>query len=183
MRELSVRICFTAHCLGNVKKFHIEKGKKRTYFLMPKTHDGKVIFMPVWWKAILAKAADVFCRHQDEVKKIVFSMEVDGNPRAIPEQFYHRYYAEDRFSKHEAFFPGDVIGVTCIVPDAISDQDFGRLMTLAGKYCGISPARPNEYGFFSVVSVQPSGLSRMQQMRPEIAGERDGVIETSRATG
>lgn len=183
MRELSVRICFTTHCLGNIKRFHRERGKLRTTFLMPKNHEGRVIFMPTWWKAILAKAAEVLCRHQDAVKQIAFSMEVDGNPRPVPEQFYHRYWGEDRFSKHEAFFPGDIVGLTCIVPDSITDEDLQRLMTLAGKYCGISPARPNEYGFFSVVSVQRTGPARLQVRTEESAEVRDVTVETNRPAG
>lgn len=173
MRELTVRIRFTKHCLGNVKRFHWEKGKKRSFFLLPKNPEGRVIFLPTWWKALLTKAAEVACHFQDEVKKISFSLEVDGLPRPVPEHFFRRYYDEGRFSKHEAFWPGDTVGVTCLVPDTINDEEFHRLMALIGRYWGISPAKPNEYGFFDVVSVQPCGPRR--RMEPII---REQEIET-----
>lgn len=166
MRELSLRLAFSKHCLGNVKRFHSIDGKRRTYFLLPRSPEGRVIFLPTWWTAVLAKAAEVLCYHQDTVKTVKFSLEVDGLPRPVPEQFFRRYYEEGKFWKHEAFYPGDVIGLTCLVPDSISDEDFQRLMTIVGKYYGISPARPNEYGFFTVLSVQPCGIWRNEERRP-----------------
>jgi hypothetical protein len=148
-------------------------GRLRNHFLLLRNPGGHVIFMPTWWQAILAQAAEVFCRHHQEVKKVRFAMEVDGKPKPLVEKtiqdrngndkkvlsgHFHRYYAEKRFSKHEAFFPGTVIGVTCVVPASINDDDFYRLMELAGKYCGISPGFPGEFGFFTVESVRPTGL-------------------------
>ena len=175
MRELAIRIRFTKHCLGHVKKFHWVESKKRSYFLMPRNPDGRVVFLPTWWRTILVKAADVLCRHQEDVKSVRFSLEVDGAPRPIPGEFYYRHYKENRFSKHEAFFPGDVVGLTCIVPEAISDDDFTRLLSLAGTYYGISPARPNEFGHFTVVSVQPNGFAPG-------AGRQDVSADSGEAT-
>jgi len=132
------------------------------------------MFLNTWWKAILKRAADILCKHQGEVKRIRFDVEVDGTPHPLEEAFeevdgdkvptvrghFHRYYKADRFAKHEAFFPGTVIGLRCIVPQTISDDDFRRLLELAGKYCGISPACPNEYGFFTVESIQSTGRGK-----------------------
>ena len=180
MRELSVRIKFTSPCLGQVKRIWHEGGKKRSHFLLPRNPStGRVIFLPTWWQALLLRAAEVMCRHQSVVKAIRFGIEVDGLPRPLPGGFYFRYYREKCFAKHEAFFPGDEIGLTCLVPDEIDDDDFRRLVEIAGKYYGMSPARPNEYGFFTVESVQPigpnhNGEARRERLTPETkAGEKE----------
>jgi len=162
MRELTVRIKFTSPCLGNAKKFHNirvqGKRKKRTYFVHLRNPSNCVMFLPTWWQAIMRNAADVLSRHQQEVKGIRFALEVDGQPRPIPEQLFNRYYDENRYSRHEAFMAGDTIGVTCVVPDQISDDDFWRLMQYAGKFYGISPCRPGEFGFFTVEKMEKCGL-------------------------
>jgi len=49
------------------------------------------------------------------------------------------------------------------VPDTISDDDFWRLMEYAGRYFGISPCRPGEYGFFTVESVERCGLEPLTE--------------------
>jgi hypothetical protein len=183
MRELAVRIQFTKHCLGNVKKFHWEKGKKRYFFLLPRSPEGRVIFLATWWTAVLIKAAEVLCHFQDDVRSVKFSLEVDGLPRPVPEEFYRRFYEGERFSKHEAFFPGDCIGLTCIVPSTISDENFQRLMTIVGKYYGISPARPNEYGYFTVLSVQPCGPRRTLREQLTITENSDVVLIKSEPPG
>lgn len=170
MREVTVRIRFQRPCLGADKRHHRVGGKLRSHFLHLRDPDGDVIFLPSWWRAILRQAAKLLCRHHGEVEKIRFALKVDGRPRPLQETtaadpqgvlrrrvrgYYLRRYAPKRFAQHEAFFPGDVIGVTCTVPDSISDEDFHELMSYAGKYCGISPARPGEFGFFSVESIRP----------------------------
>ncbi len=168
MRELSVRIKFTKHCLGNVKQTRHEptSGKKQTYFVLPRAPDGRVIFLPNWWRQNLRFAAEVACRHQDKVSEILFDMLVDGIPRPIPEQLYCRKYGRDLFTFHEAFYPGQAVGLNVIVPDTINDDDFYRLMDLAGRFKGISPARPTEYGFFVVESIQPRTIQGESETVP-----------------
>jgi len=133
-----------------------------------------VTFLNTWWQAILKRAAELLCKHHTEVKKIRFALEVEGLSHPLEDVteeidgkkvttlrgHFHRYYKADRFAKHEAFFPGSVIELRCIVPQKISDDDFRRLLELAGKYCGISPACPNEYGFFTVESIQSTGRGK-----------------------
>ena len=157
MRELTVRLQFKKHCLGNVKKKFQQSGKKRSVFLFPRDPSGRVVFMPTWWQAVLTRSAEVLNRHQSSVKDVRFSMEVDGRPRT---DLYSRYYAQDKFSRHEAFYPGEIIGVTCLVPSGIDDEDFGRIMEIAGKYYGISPYKPNEFGYFEIASIERAGNSR-----------------------
>ena len=159
MRELAVTLEFTKHCIGNVKRYCWENGKKRSFFVMPRSPTGKVIFLPTWWAAVLTKAAAVGCRHQETVKLVRFSLEVEGQPRKVPDFFYKRYSEGNCFSRHEAFFPGDRIELTCLVPDQISNEDFSRLLTLAGRYYGISPARPNEFGFFIIAALASTASS------------------------
>ena len=180
MRELQVRIKFTTHCLGAEKRQSRQQGKLRTHFEFTRSQDGRVLFLNTWWRTILKKAAQTLCRHQKEIKTVRFSMEVDGDPRPIPSELYHRYYETKRFAKHEAFFPGDIVGVTCLVPTKISDEDFYRLLTLAGKYYGISPARPfEEFGFFSVESIRPTAPLRQKQLAAE-EEEAEGVNQSAK---
>jgi hypothetical protein len=157
--------------LGNNKRHHRQNGKLRSHFLLLRDPDGDVIFLRTWWRAVLRQAAEILCRHQKQVENIRFALKVDGRPRELEEYeerdpatgktrlmvrgYFFRHYRPDRFAKHEAFFPGDVVGLTCAVPSSISDQDFMELMSYAGEYVGISPARPGEFGFFKVESVRP----------------------------
>lgn len=166
MRELTVRLKFTSHCLGNVQHRYqsTQRGKKKqkVCYLLPRSPDGRLILMPTWWTAILRKASDVFCKHQQRVKDIRFSMEVDGIPSPWETDAYRRYFDKDKFAAHEAFYPGSVIGVTCLVPSKISDDDFWKLLDIAGKYYGISPARSGEFGMFTVEGIQRRSPSKTQ---------------------
>jgi hypothetical protein len=148
MRELTVRLMFLAPCLGNVRKYRRQKGKVQHYYVFPRHPvSDRVMFLPKWWAASLRRAAQVLCKHQREVQEILFTPEIDGNPAPIPEQFYRRHLRSDQYTKHEAYFPGAVIGITCAVPDSIDDDDFVRLMQYAGKYSGISRLNQGSLAF------------------------------------
>lgn len=153
MRELTVRIRFTKHCLGNVKSR--DHGGN---FLLPRSPQGDVIFLASWHHTNLRFAAQTLGRHQADVNKIHWDILVDGVVRK--DCWWRRYYKQpgttkQRYCLHEAFFPGQVVGINCVVPASISDDDFWALMQLAGRYRGISPWKPGEYGFFEVVSIRP----------------------------
>lgn len=182
MREVNIRLKFTTPSLGNVKQRRTVtidgKRKQRHYFLLPRSPDGKIIFYPQWWRSILTKAAAVMCKHQKTVREIMVSPEIDGAPRPIPDEYYKRYYKSDRFSPHEAFFEGDVIGVSCVVPSKISDDDLWRLFATAGKYYGISPSRPGEYGFFTVERIE--GCGAYAQAEDEEEQETVELTETKK---
>lgn len=171
MRELTLRIEFTTPCLGSIRTYKTvsvrDTIKKRSYYLLPRSPDGRIIFNQKWWSSILRKAADVDCSHQKHVDDVRFELEVDGMPRKIPENFYERYYQKRKFAPHEAFFAGDVIGVSCLVPGSISDDDLWRLMDLAGKYYGISPLNEREYGLFKVVGLQRRGRQVPRRAAPQ----------------
>ena len=176
MRELAVRLQFTTHSLGNDKRRRtvydkLGKRKKNTYFVFSRTNEGQVMLMPQWWTAILRETAQVLGKHNRHVGNIRFSLEVDGQPRPVPKQLYKRYYDTDKFSCHEAFYPGDVIGVTCLVPNEISQDDLWELLATAGTYYGISPARwEDRYGRFKVLSIEKRGPQRTAaELDPESA--------------
>jgi len=153
MREFVVRLCFLKHCLGHVRRDYFSRGKRQTCFLMPRNHTGRVVFQPTWWQSILRRAAEVLCRHQAAVRQIRFGLELEGDPREIPAHFYRHYHDEKRFSKYEAFYPGDIVSLSCLAPAGIDQDALRELLEIAGKYFGISPGRPNEYGHFEVVAI------------------------------
>lgn len=153
MRELTVRIIFTKHSLGNAKA---KDGSGTFYF--PRNPRGFVTFLASWHKANMHFAAQVLGKHQDEANKILWDIQVDGTVRQ--NGFFRRYYGatsngKQKFCIHEAFMPGQIIGINCVVPASILDEDFWRLMQLAGQYKGLSPWKPGEYGFFEVESIRP----------------------------
>lgn len=168
MREMVIRIRFTRPCLGNIKvrKTFSANGrrKKRTFFVFQRDHVGRVLFQQTAWKALLRRAAETLCRHQQSVGNIQFGLTADGRPQPVPEKFYRRFYESDKYSPHEAFFAGDEIGLSCVVPQSISDDDLWRLLVLIGKYYGLSPYRGGDYGHFEVVSVTQVSQSPLEEV-------------------
>src|SRR5688572_19652607 len=113
MRELTVRIRFTAHCLGNVKT----PGTGRFVFARS-PGSGSVTFLSTWHFSNMRSAAQMLGRHQDEVRKIHWDINVDG---VVRDNWYRRYYTvsgtdKQRYVLHEAFDPGQVVGINCFVP-------------------------------------------------------------------
>jgi len=159
MRELTVRIKFTTACLGNVKRYMKQGGKKWPCFYMPRTPDGAVRFETSWWKASMKFAAQVLGKHHKAVERIHFDVTIDGQPDHNPVNFHKRHFDSKKFVKHEAFPEGQVIGVNCIVPSEIPDDHFWQLMDLIGRFKGVSPFGPREYGFFVVESVNRKKLA------------------------
>lgn len=181
MRELTVRLKFVRHCLGNVKA----PGTSGR-FLLPRTPDGNILFPASWHHANMRFAAKTVGRHQDEVRKILWDINVDGVVR--PDNWYKRFYSLKRYVLHESFWPGQVIGLNCIVPVVITDEDFWQLLTVAGQYKGISPWKPGEFGLYTVESIRPRRLSPplpmdkntgMEMVRPSEPGNSDGRGEVS----
>lgn len=150
MRELTVRIRFSCPCLGNVKA-RTQSGR----FLFLRSPGGSVMFLPTWHRANLAFAARTVGRHQDEVGRLLWDPEVDGVVRSGHDGWYRRYCTPARYVLHEAFLPGQVVGVNCAVPPTITDDDLARLMQVAGQYRGLSPWKPRQFGLFTVDSVRP----------------------------
>jgi len=173
MRELTVRICFTEHSLGSQKL----EGSGR--FVFSRSPNGSIIFLASWHYSNMRLAAQLLGRHQDEVGKIHWDINIEGKLRR---KRWHRVYyrgrgGREKFSQHEAFFPGQEIAVNCIVPERINDDDLRRLMSKAGQYRGLSPYKPGEYGFFDVVSIYPRAL-----MVDDEDSEEDKVKEADTKT-
>ena len=159
MRELTIRIKFNRHSLGSIKdKEHAGR------FLLPR-QAGKLVILPTWHAANLRFAAQVLNREPREVDAIHWDLQVDGVLRH--DCWYRRYYSVEkngkpgrqRYSLHEAWWPGQVIGINCVVPATLNDDDFLTMMNLAGRYRGLSPWKPGSYGFFEVVSLRPRRLA------------------------
>ena len=162
MRELTVRIKFTSPSLGNEK---MRDGSGR--FVFSRSPTGHVIFLASWHNANMRLAAQLLGRHQDEVSKIFWDINVDGRLRR--DRWHRVYYlgvnsGRQRYSLHEAFFPGQIVSINCVVPHTIGNDDFWRLVQKAGQYKGISPWKPGEFGFYEVVSIRPR---RAPQEEPE----------------
>lgn len=151
MRELKVTLKFTKECLGN--------GKQQTdrtqwpIYMFARTPDGCIRFEASWWRANIRFAAEVLCKHHKAVEKVHFDIAVQCDTAT---QIYKRYFTSKAYMRHEALFPGDTVQVKCVVPDEISDDDFKQLMGLIGRFRGISPFGPKEYGFFTVEGVHKS---------------------------
>lgn len=156
MREVTVRIRFNQVCPGAHRRPH----SGGVIFAMVRDPDGKVMFLPTWWSAILRYAAKVLNRHQQDVDAVRWDPLIDGEPRTwrrpIPTDGKKSNRA--RYALHEAFLPGASIGVNCVLPSAITIDDFWQLLTVAGTYRGISPYKPSkDFGTFEVVSIDSRG--------------------------
>jgi hypothetical protein len=73
--------------------------------------------------------------------------------------WYRRWFTspgsnKPRYAQHEAFMPGQIVGIHCMLPVSIPDADLAALMTVAGRYIGLSPWRPGSFGKFVVESVR-----------------------------
>lgn len=166
MRELTVRIRFVTPALGNVKDAATGR------FLLPRSPRGAVVFMATWHRQNLQFAARTVGRHQSEVGRIGWDVEVDG---VVARDSWHRIYytagRRTRYVLYESFTVGQEVGLHCVVPDAVGDDDLAALLTVAGRYRGLSPHRPGEYGRFEVAAVGPRG-------GPDV--ERPGGVATPR---
>lgn len=157
MQEVKVLLRFTVPCLGADKR---HRDKLGVVFCFTRTPDGQVLFPQTWWRAIVTHAARIKNIPTNIVNKIEWSPAVDGSPR-----LWQRFIQDPNrpenvrpgYAQHEAFLPGRVIGVECILPVNLTVDTFAALMEVAGKFRGISPYKPGEYGRFTVVSVQSAG--------------------------
>lgn len=154
MRELSVRIRFTNPSLGN------EKDTKTGNFKFQRSpgNAGKILFLPTWHQSNMKFATEMLGRHHEDVKKIFWDIEIDGEVRekCLTRCYYKRTKSgKYRWSTHESLLKGQTIAINCVVPHEIDDEDFWTLLQIAGKYKGLSPWQPGKYGHYEVVSIRP----------------------------
>lgn len=181
MRELTVRIRFVSPSLGNQKE---RDGSGR--FVFQRNPNGGVVFLPSWHNANMRMAAQLLNRHQGAVQDIHWDINVDGSLRGNPWHKNHYRSAKSnkmRYSLHEAFEEGQIVGLNCIVPTVITEEDFWQLMGKAGQYKGLSPWKPGEFGFFEVVSIRPRRVTRSTDEDAQIPTTMDtpGHINVERA--
>ena len=164
MRELTVRIRFLTPCLGNQK---IKDGSGK--FVFQRSPDNNIIFLASWHHSNMRMAAQLLNRFQSAVLDVHWDIHVDGK---LKENKWHKNYyratksSKLRYSLHEAFHQNQIIGINCLVPNEIADEDFWRLMSKAGQYKGLSPWKPGEFGFYDVVSIRPRRVPRNSDEHP-----------------
>lgn len=173
MREFTIRIRFVCHCLGGEK----QPGGR---FVFSRGPSGQVLFLSSWHRANMRFAAKLLGRHHGEVDKIHWDIHVDGQPQ--PNSWFKRYYRSSgdrqRYAIHEAFAPGHIVGINCLVPASISEEDLWQLFQKAGQYRGISPWKPGEYGFYEVVSIRPRRVARPPEENELLSAEILPVAQT-----
>lgn len=154
MRELAVRIRFTDASLGNEKDLKTGRFK----FQRSPGPDGKILFLATWHQANLKLAAEMLGRHQEHIRRIFWDIEIDAELRekCLTRCYYRKSpQSRERWSTHESLVKGQTVGINCVVPSEIDDEDFWSLMQIAGKYKGLSPWKPGEYGHYEIVSIRP----------------------------
>lgn len=155
MREYCIKIKFTQPSLGS----HQKKVGRQTIYCMYRSSDGRVMFLPTWWRAITRDAAKVLNKYQDAVKKIRWDPVVKTELKLYRRYTKDRRNGRPRFALHESIPIGGTMEVKCLSPADITANDLREIMSFAGRYYGISPYKPNRYGTFEVLSVVSSSLS------------------------
>lgn len=156
MQEVTITLRFNRECLGVVRR-PLPRGG--VIYRLPRSSDGRVMFMPSKWRAAIQYAARVRGKHHEIVKHVDWDAFVDGATtewrRTVS---VAKNGKRERYALHEAFRPGDVLRVNAVLPTGLSIPDFSTLLTLVGTYRGISPFVDDEqnYGTFDVVSVAPA---------------------------
>ncbi len=156
MQEVTIRLRFNRACLGFAKK-SLGAGKDVIY-RMPRDGQDRVMFLTSWWHDRMRYAAKVTNKCYNDVLHIAWAAHIDGAlgqwRRPVPTAPGKR----QRYSLHEAFRPNTEIGITAVLPDAITIDDFSCLLTVVGTYKGISPFQSvgETYGTFEVLSVMPT---------------------------
>lgn len=165
MTEVTLRIRFTQPCLGGKPRKRPKDGVN--VLSMPRGVSGQVMFPPAWWRAIVAHGARVKGGSVSLANKISWSLDVDG----VTQQWIrHVPKTQDRKAghvHHEAFLPGDVVGVDCVLPPDLKPDVFRLWMEAGGKYMGISPYKHGEWGRFEVVDVEVINVNHARQEQPD----------------
>lgn len=157
MQEVTVKLRFNRVCLGAAKR----RRHGQVYFGFDRDPENRVMFMPSAWLSVMRYAAKLANKHYSVVQKIDWCPLVEGTPRNDWRRtIVSNQGAETRshYAVHEAFQPGDVISLSCVIPDEITFADFEQLLEIVGKYKGFSPFNnaTEHYGTFEVISIGPA---------------------------
>lgn len=177
MQEVTIRLRFNRECLGNIKRKH----GRQVLWEMPRDGNEQVMFLPSWWKGSLRYAAKVLGKHHREAAAVAWDPIIDGCvsrwKRTIQPSDEDEGGKKRRlgFAMHEAFKPGDVIGVNAVLPHGLGPDEFSELLQVVGTYKGISPFQSSteNYGTFEVTSVMPTIRARKSVPKPEEATVED----------
>jgi hypothetical protein len=156
VQEVTVKLRFNRVCLGAAKR----RRHGQVYFGFDRDPENRVMFMPSAWLSVMRYAAKLANKHYSVVQKIDWCPLVEGTPRNDWRRtIVSNQGAETRshYAVHEAFQPGDVISLSCVIPDEITFADFEQLLEIVGKYKGFSPFNnaTEHYGTFEVISIGP----------------------------
>lgn len=153
--ELVVRLKFTTPCLGNVRRSDYDR--------MTRDAEGRVIFMPTWWRSAFGQAARAISRYYDYVNQILPALPIDGELVRITRRYGR---GPDDTKVHEGYDVGSTVTARFAVPGKMHIRQFVELLEAVGEYVGISPYRGGkDYGFFKVLEVKKVGASNYQKGR------------------
>ena len=157
MQEVMVKLRFNRVCLGAAKR----RRHGQVYFGFDRDPENRVMFMPSAWLSVMRYAAKLANKHYSTVQKIDWCPLVEGTPRNDWRRTIVSNQGADKrshYAVHEAFQPGDVISLSCVIPDEITFADFEQLLEIVGKYKGFSPFNnaTEHYGTFEVISIGPA---------------------------
>lgn len=143
MQEVHVKLQFNQPCLGHVRAKNLNR--------MIRDAEGRVMLLPTWWASIANYAAQLLNVPSELIKKVDWCPVVDGVTSV-----YRRFYEPGKFTLHEAFLPGDIIGLSCVIPDGMTPATLSEVLDVAGKYRGMCPYKPEKkQGTFAVVEIEP----------------------------
>lgn len=155
--EVIARLRFTTPCLGNVRR--------NDYDRMTRDAEGRIIFMPTWWRAALGQAARAISRYQNYVNQIMPALPVEGKLSRVSRRYGK---GPDDLKVHEGYDVGAVVKVRFAIPNRMHIRQFIELLEAVGQYVGISPYRgggKGDYGFFKIVEVSKVGASTYSKSR------------------
>lgn len=121
------------------------------------------MFLPAAWQSVMVYAGKLANLHQTLVKKIDWNPIIDGEPsREWRRQIVHQNGSGAHFALHEAFMPGDEIGVTAVIPPGMRRTEFQELLEIVGKYKGFSPFNnaTEKFGTFEVLRIDPGRVAK-----------------------
>lgn len=155
--EVIARIRFTTPCLGNVRRSDYDR--------MTRDAEGRIIFMPTWWRAALGQAARAISRYQDYVKQIMPALPIEGKLSRVSRRYGK---GPNDLKVHEGYDAGAVVTVRFAIPNRMHIRQFTELLDAVGQYVGISPYRgggKGDYGFFKILEVSKVGASTYSKSR------------------
>ena len=149
MEQIAIKIRFKTACLGGQKP----PGSTLARF---ERSGGHVIFMPTWWKEIVAYGAKGASPSfsVELAERVGFDAAVDGQVKRYTR--HYTYKGTHGCQEHEAFLVDQVIGIRAMLPDGMTRDDLFRILQTAGAFKGISPYGKDTLGFgrFEVVEIQ-----------------------------